>query len=32
MTLVPVIGPASNLPITSEIALRGSATFELLYL
>lgn len=32
MTLVPVIGPASNLPITSEIALNGSATFELLYL
>lgn len=32
MTLVPVIGPASNLPITSAIALNGSATFELLYL
>ncbi|MBC3777542.1 DUF1120 domain-containing protein [Pseudomonas sp. SWRI99] len=32
MTLVPVIGPAQDLPITSEIALNGSATFELLYL
>jgi len=32
MTLVPVIGPSANLPITSEIALNGSATFELLYL
>lgn len=32
MTLVPVIGPASNLPITSEISLNGSATFELHYL
>lgn len=32
MTLVPVIGPSANLPISSEIALNGSATFELLYL
>ncbi|AXJ07708.1 hypothetical protein CFN16_27300 [Pseudomonas fluorescens] len=32
MTLVPVIGPSANLPITSDIALNGSATFELLYL
>lgn len=32
MTLVPVIGPSSSLPITSEFALNGSATFELLYL
>ncbi|MCF4995594.1 DUF1120 domain-containing protein [Pseudomonas syringae] len=32
ITLVPVIGPADDLPITNEIALNGSATFELLYL
>ncbi len=32
MTLVPVIGPTSSLPITSDISLNGSATFELLYL
>lgn len=32
MTLVPVIGPASALPVTNDIALNGSATFELHYL
>lgn len=32
MTLVPVVGPAKDLPTGSDITLDGSATFELVYL
>lgn len=32
MSLVPVIGPSNALPITADIIIDGSATFELVYL
>lgn len=32
MSLIPVIGPTNDLPITADIDIDGSATFELVYI